>query len=361
VRVRPRDLSPGSVPLSPVLQRDPEVRRSARAAREPRRFRARPRYDPERLPSAWPAILRPRWAPRLRVVKRASEAPGTLSRAADRPPPSDGHGLPPHATPPTSKAAPAHACAFAADAPARGGRCSSPTSATDSLTRALAVRPFEARCARPLSQLGTPVEGKLRRAARVMARLTALHELRKHVLVRSAGLPCRFRGLGACFAGAARSWWGPDRGPLGLRPRARGVFFRVPRESSSSDVLPTTSAHRSAYPPTEAAYPGASSKAPLRPLPDAFHRRMPARPRRLRAGISNAGPPPSRGFATPGPASDAPSLPRPVKGRGLDPAAFENSSLSCARGRASFVDFCQRDDPQARPSDDRHPASGATT
>jgi len=70
--------------------------------------------------------------------------------------------------------------------------------------------------------------------------------------------------------------------------------------------------------------------------------------------ISNASPPPIRGFATPGPASDAPSLPRPVKGRGLDLAAFVSSSLSCARGHASFVDFCQRDDPQARPSDVRY-------
>jgi len=37
---------------------------------------------------------------------------------------------------------------------------------------------------------------------------------------------------------------------------------------------------------------------------------------------SNASPPPSRGFATPCPASDALSLPRPVRGRRLDLAAF---------------------------------------
>jgi hypothetical protein len=38
-----------------------------------------------------------------------------------------------------------------------------------------------------------------------------------------------------------------------------------------------------------------------------------------------------------------------------------SSSLRCARGHTSSVDFCQRDDPQARPSDDRHPASDAPT
>ena len=320
MRVRPRDLSPGSVPLSPVLQRDPGVLRSARAAREPRRFRARPRYDPERLPSAWPTILRPRWAPLLRVVKRASEAPGTLSRAADRPPPSDGHGLPPHATPPTSKAAPAHACAFAADAPARGGRCSSPTSATDSSTRALAARSFEARCARPLSQLGTPVEDKLRRAARVMGRLTALHELRKHVLV-AWPVPVPLARSWACFAGAARSWWGPDRGPLGLRPLARGVVFRVPRESSSSDVLSTTNAHRGACPPPEATYPDASSKAPLRPLPDAFHRRMPARPD-ARAPNLERRPATEPRFCHPEPGFRRSFAPSPREGEGARPRRF---------------------------------------
>lgn len=46
--------------------------------------------------------------------------------------------------------------------------------------------------------------------------------------------------------------------------------------------------------------------------------------------ISNAGPPPSRGFATPGTASDAPSLPRPVKGRGLDQAASPRAHRSGA-------------------------------
>lgn len=45
---------------------------------------------------------------------------------------------------------------------------------------------------------------------------------------------------------------------------------------------------------------------------------------------SNAGPPPSRGFATPSPASDAPSLPRPVKGRGLDQAASPRAHRSGA-------------------------------
>lgn len=125
----------------------------------------------------------------------------------------------------------------------------------------------------------------------------------------------------ACFAGAARSWWGPDRGPLGLRPRARGVFFRVPRESSSSDVLPTTSAHRSAYPPTEAAYPGASSKAPLRPLPDAFHRRMPARPDACAPNLERR-PATERGFCHPGPGFRRSFAPSPREGEGARPSRF---------------------------------------
>jgi hypothetical protein len=160
--------------------------------------------------------------------------------------------------------------------------------------------------------------------------LTALHELRKHVLVARQVPRAALRGLGgACFAGAARSWWGPDRGPLGLRPLARGVFFRVPRESSSSDVLTRTGGRRSVHPPTGAASLDASSKAPLWSLPDAFHRRMPARPDTCAPNLER-GPATEPRFCHPGPASDAPSLPRPVKGRGLDQAASPRAHRSGA-------------------------------
>lgn len=147
--------------------------------------------------------------------------------------------------------------------------------------------------------------------------MTALHELWKYVLV-APPVPYRLRGRGACFAGAARSWWGPDRGPLGLRPLARGVFFRVPRESSSSDVLPRTSARRNAHPPTEARYLDASSKAPLRSLPDAFHRRMPARPGACAPNLER-GPATESRFCHPGPGFRRSFAPSPREGEGARP------------------------------------------
>jgi hypothetical protein len=126
---------------------------------------------------------------------------------------------------------------------------------------------------------------------------------------------------GACFAGAARSWWGPDRGPLGLRPLARGVFFRVPRESSSSGVLPTTNARRNAHPPPEAPYLDASSKAPLRLLPDAFHRRMPARPDACTPNLEREPATESR-FCHPGLGFRRSFAPSPREGEGARPRRF---------------------------------------
>lgn len=163
--------------------------------------------------------------------------------------------------------------------------------------------------------------------------MTALHELWKHVLV-AWPVPCRLRGRGACFAGAARSWWGPDRGPLGLRPLARGVFFRVPRESSSSDVLPTTTARRSAHPPPEATYLDASSKAPLRSLPDAFHRRMPARPGACAPNLER-GPATEPRFCHPGPGFRRSFAPSPREGEGArpcrSPGAHRSGALEATR------------------------------
>lgn len=186
--------------------------------------------------------------------------------------------------------------------------------------------------------------------------MTALHELWKHVLV-ALRVRVPLARSWSCFAGAARSWWGPDRGPLGLCPLTRGVFFRVPRESSSSDVLTRTSARRSAHPPTGAATLHASSKAPIRSLPDAFHRRMPARPDACAPNLER-GPATEPRFCHPDLGFRRSFAPSPREGEGARPSRFsESSSLRCVRGHASFVDFCQRDDPQARPSDDRHPAS----
>lgn len=42
---------------------------------------------------------------------------------------------------------------------------------------------------------------------------------------------------------------------------------------------------------------------------------------------------------------------------GLDPAAFASSSLASARRHAPLVDFCNRNEPQARPANRRNPSS----
>lgn len=160
--------------------------------------------------------------------------------------------------------------------------------------------------------------------------MTALHELRKHVLVaRQVPRAARAAWGGVCFAGAARSWWGPDRGPLGLRPLARGVFFRVPRESPSSDVLTRTSGRRGVHPPTGAATLDASSKAPIRSLPDAFHRRMPARPDACAPNLER-GPATEPRFCHPGPGFQRSFAPSPREGEGARPRRVSGAHRSGA-------------------------------
>lgn len=166
--------------------------------------------------------------------------------------------------------------------------------------------------------------------------MTALHELRKHVLVAWRVPRATFVAWGACFAGAARSWWGPDRGPLGLRPLARGVFFRVPRESSSSDVLTRTSGRRGAHPPTGAITLDAPSRAPIRPLPDAFHRRMPARPDACAPNLER-GPATEPRFCHPGPGFQRSFAPSPREGEGARPSRFSESSSLPVRSRPRVV------------------------
>jgi len=78
----------------------------------------------------------------------------------------------------------------------------------------------------------TPVEDKLRRAARVMGRLTALHELWKHVLVawRVRGSACAVVVLlrGRCPILVGTRSRSPRAAPSGSRrflPRAERVVF----------------------------------------------------------------------------------------------------------------------------------------
>lgn len=185
--------------------------------------------------------------------------------------------------------------------------------------------------------------------------MTALHELRKHVLV-APRVPYRLRGRGP----ASRALPDPGGDPIEV-PSGCALWLAAFSSACRESRLPLTSCRGRAR-------AEAHTRRLKRPtsMPRQRHRfvrsqtpsidECPLDPA-LAHRISNAGPPPCRGFATPDPASDAPSLSRPVRGRGLDLAALRSSSLRCARGHASFVDFCQRDDPQARPSDDRHPAA----
>jgi hypothetical protein len=115
------------------------------------------------------------------------------------------------------------------------------------------------------------------------------------------------------------------------------------------DAPVATRVRRSAARAARTAFPAASSKATARTTQGAFHRRVPrstdplARPDLERETRHR-----SRDFAAPVrlPALLRPPLPRE---EGLDPAASGRSSRPGAPGHAPLVDFCNRNDPQARP------------
>jgi len=113
---------------------------------------------------------------------------------------------------------------------------------------------------------------------------------------------------------------------------------------------------RSAARPARITFTVASSKAPASATQDAFHRRVPRSTTPLaRRGLGRETRHRSRDFAAPVrlPALLRPPLPEE---EGLDQAASARSSRPGALGHAPLVDFCNRKDPQARPSDLRNPA-----
>jgi hypothetical protein len=122
------------------------------------------------------------------------------------------------------------------------------------------------------------------------------------------------------------------------------------------DALVATRVHRSAARAARTASPVPRQRQRIRRPRDVFHRRVPTRSptlarRRPRTRTRHR----SRDFAAP---ARLPTLFRPAlpKEEGLDPAASARSSRSGAHGHTPLVDFCNRKDPQARPTDLRNPA-----
>jgi hypothetical protein len=161
----------------------------------------------------------------------------------------------------------------------------------------------------------------------------------------------------AADADATRSCRALDRvEPTGSTPRPRRFLPRAGRTMTTFDAPVATRVRRSAARAARTAFLAASSKATFPTTQDVFHRRVPTRSpalarRRPRTRTRHR----SRDFAAP---ARLPTLFRPTlpKEEGLDRAASERSSRPGAHGHAPLVDFCNRKDPQARPTDLRNPA-----
>jgi len=122
------------------------------------------------------------------------------------------------------------------------------------------------------------------------------------------------------------------------------------------DAPVATRVRRSAARAARTGFTVASSKAMASTTQGAFHRRVPRSTDPLaRTGLERETRHRSRDFAAP---IRLPALLRPLlpREKGLDPAASGRSSRPGAHGHAPLVDFCNRNDPQARPSDQRNPA-----
>jgi len=270
-----------------------------------RRFRAWLEDGPKRLPSNWPAISRSRWTPCACFFRTRTEVSGTLSPAADRPSPSDGHERLSRATP-RSRGPFRPSRAFA-----RGGRwspgtdrerCSSSTSATDSqgtctmsnrskpgVTRPLARSRHARRRKSPANSPSHEVFDDTPRA--LVVELHARHASACEDRARGDPAGPRSRDPRPAPPSMRRCLPRAGRAPLPLTPCRRRV---------STEVLihrwtrPTPQARQG--PRIERARAPSIDECPLDPA--------------LARGISNADPPPCAGFCHPGPASDALSLPR---------------------------------------------------
>ena len=257
-----------------------------------------------------------------------------------------GGGSPPHATPPCANA-------FRRTLWERG-RCSSPTSATD-LRHAYLDGPFDSRGGPPAcAEWPRSLESEPQRTTRVTTCLTTRPELQ----------PARL---------TPRRLWrrraSPDPDGLSIEsspqvtPPCRGVVFRgkgrtrqplTPRSPCTCAVARMHRQERLPHRPVKAWW----FRRSRAPSVDECPLDLPACARRPRTRTRHR----SRGFATPTrlPTLFRPALPREA---GLDKAASERSSRSGAPCHAPLVDFCNRNDPQARPTGLRDPAprSGRST
>lgn len=147
-------------------------------------------------------------------------------------------------------------------------------------------------------------------------------------------------------AGAGCSWWDPrSKDPSDGAPPRRCCRPHARRKNEPLTLPVATPRGRSHPPPPEPLPPPLRQKVwfsrPEAPFLDELPaRRSLTRPPRTRARHRTAG------FAT---RDRLPTLLRPsLHEEGLDLAASASSSLASARRHASLVDFCNRNDPQAR-------------
>ena len=144
--------------------------------------------------------------------------------------------------------------------------------------------------------------------------------------------------------------------PTGDTPRPRRCLPRTGRTRQPLTPLLAMRVRRSAARTARTTFPADPSKTAVPEARGAFHRRVPARPTPLARGKSRmrARHRP-RDFAAPArlPTLLRPTLPEEV---GLDMAASRRSSRPGAPCHAPLVDFCNRNDPQARPTGLRNPA-----
>ena len=208
---------------------------------------------------------------------------------------------------------------------------------------------------RAFAPLATSDGAEPQRTSRVTTCLTARHELQPSSFTRLA----RHRPCSRCSTKVRM-----PSDPAGLPIVVEPARWHPPSPALSSvdgpnmtafDAPVATRVRRSAARAARTAFPAASSKATARTTQGAFHRRVPRSTDPLaRPGLERETRHRSRDFAAPVrlPALLRPPLPRE---EGLDPAASGRSSRPGAHGHAPLVDFCNRNDPQARPSDLRNP------
>ena len=150
-------------------------------------------------------------------------------------------------------------------------------------------------------------------------------------------------------AGTVCSWWGFSIDePLGRRPFAR-VFSTTGEEEERASDAPCRGAggrnpcrRQDPFRPffvKRRGFPGPKRLSSTScPLDDRFRDRLEREPATVPRAL-----PPGTGFRR--------SFALRYDEEGLDPAASASFSLASARRHAPLVDFCNRNEPQARPAD----------